>query len=404
MRHREPIVHWTSTDRWRCGLLSAAAVFLGYASVTYSLAQFLTESNPELAHRLAPYDGRVSARLAASLAGPDAKASDRVRSDALARRALGDDPTVVMAVATLGINAHARGDVATARRLFAYSQRLSRRDLQTQLWAIEDAVGRGEIVEALQHYNVALRVWPDSSELLFPVLASASTEPEIRRALIRTLAEKPSWSNSFVNYLASNGPDPQVAAQMFSDLARVGGFVPDYARAGVINALIVRGMPDKAWAYYASSHVADRRRSRDPRFTANLQTPSQLDWLPASGGDIITSIHSGIFEFSAPSGIGGPLIQQVQFLPPGDYVLSGHSSGIDLGDETHPYWVLKCQDGRELGRAVLPNSVQLNGNFSGRFSVPVTCSLQTLALVARPSDAAGGIAGQINWVQLAPEE
>jgi hypothetical protein len=382
--------------------LGVGALVLSYFSVTFSIAQLIVKDNPALARALAPYDGTVAASLAASLAGPDASMADRRRADALAREALKRDATSVVALSTLGIDAQVRGDSDAARRYFGNAEHLSRRDVQTQLWGIEDAVGRGKIDEALRHYNIALRVSPRLSDLLFPVLASASAEPEVRRELVRTLATKPLWSNSFVNYVANNGPDPRKTAQLFSDLTRKGVVVPDYARAALINALIVRGHPDRAWAYYATRRGVDRNRSRDPRFAANLETPSQLDWLPTNGASLTTSIQNGIFYFAAPPSVGGALLQQVQYLTPGDYALSGHTTDIDQADDSRPYWVLRCQDGKELGRVDMPNSSAANGRFTGRFRVSADCPLQTLALMARPSGAAGGLSGQIDWVQLEP--
>lgn len=388
-------------------VLAAIAALLGYHAATFSLAQALAASDIALAHRLAPHDGRITARLAASLSGPDAVEADRRHADRLARLALRQDPTAVVAVSTLGLNAAARGDTAAARRLFAHAQRLSRRDLQSQLWAIEDAVGREDVPGALRHYDIALRTHPNVAEVLFPVLATASGDPAIRTALIRTLAGKPAWAESFISHVAGQGPDPRATAALFRGLARAGVAVPEAARAAAIDALIARGLAGEAWAYYASTRPgADRRRSRDPRFAAALEAPSQLDWVPVNDAGVSSSIQrggrGGIFDFAAPASAGGPLLRQLQLLPPGRYRLAGHASGIEQAERSRPYWTLTCRDGRELGRVVLSNSTDAGGDFGGAFSVPPGCAVQTLALVAQPTDAVAGLSGQIDRVQLTP--
>ncbi|MBM3929379.1 MAG: hypothetical protein FJ335_13135, partial [Sphingomonadales bacterium] len=143
-----------SPKEWAVRLaLAAAAAVLGYYSITFSIAQVVVTRDPALAYALAPYDGRITAAYATSLAGDDATLEDRARADVLAKRALQQDPTAVAAVATLGVNADIRGDKAAARRYFAYAQKLSRRDLRTQLFMIEDAVQRGDIPEALRQYD-----------------------------------------------------------------------------------------------------------------------------------------------------------------------------------------------------------------------------------------------------------
>nr|WP_294811023.1 hypothetical protein [uncultured Sphingomonas sp.] len=385
------------------GGLAAVAVVAGYLAVTHSLAQVLVKDNVDWAHVLARSDGRITARLAASFAGSKATDADRWRADQLAREALRQDPTAVVAVSTLGLNAQVRGSTAEARRLFAYSEKLSRRDLQTQLWAIEDAVGRGDIASALRHYDIALRTEPDASQILYPILSSASADPDIRPFLIKTLAAKPPWWDSFVNYLASNLPDPRSTAQLFVGLRRGGLDVPESARAGVINALISGGFTEDAWAYYASTRRGiDRRMSRDPDFTANLVAPSQLDWVSINEGGISTTIQQGIVDFAVPASVSGALLQQMQTLPLGNYRLEGHSIGIEQAENARPYWTLRCQDGRELGRIILPNSSQGGGKFSGQFSVPAGCPVQMLVLTASPSYAVSGLTGQIDRAQLSP--
>lgn len=391
------------------GTLAIGAAGLGYVSVAQTLGYGLRTSAPARAHALAPTDGRVTAALASSLSGVDASAADRRRADDLARLALRQDPTAVTAISTLGLNAQSRADTTHARRMFAYAQTLSRRDLQTQIWAIEDAVGRGDITAALKHYDIALRTSRNAADLLFPILGTAMVDPTIRRALTLTLAARPAWGAAFVEYVAGNGPEPRTTAQLYADLSRKGIQIPDGARTAVINGLIANGFINEAWAYHASyTPGADRRRARDPRFTAVSTAPSPFDWVVLEDAGLSASIQhgdtGGVFDFSATSGVGGPLLRQMQLLPAGDYILDGHSSQIEQPASSTPYWILTCRDGRELGRVVVPNSLTNGGNFMGRIRVPADCPIQTLTLMARPSDAVAGVSGQIDRVRLFPAD
>lgn len=384
-------------------LLAVGAVAAGYAGATQSLAYMLRGGDVASAHALVPGDGRVTAALAQRLAGADASNEDRARADALARTALRQDPTAVAAVGTLGFSAQLRGELAGARRLFAYAQALSRRNLETQLWAIEDAVGRGDVADALRHYDIALRTSPSAGDLLFPVLAEAAIDPAIRGALVATLADKPAWSEAFINRVAAGAIDARGAARLFLALSKAGVLVPEGAKAAAVGGLIKAGAEEEAWAYYASIRSgADRRRSRDPRFAAALTTPSPFDWTPIAEAGGISSIQAGAVDFSVPASVGGALLQQMQMLPPGAYRIEGHSAGIDQPDGALPYWVLTCWRGDELGRVVVPNSAQAGGNFTGSFRVPAGCPVQTLTFVARPSDMVSGLSGQIDRVQLSP--
>lgn len=396
------------SKRWIIRGLSAAAIgIVGAFFATHSMAFLLRSSKAATAHALAPYDGRITALAAAFIANAGATPRDRFNADALAKLALRQDATAVVAVSTIGLNAQVRGQVTAARNAFGYAETLSRRDAQTQLWAIEDAVQRDDIDGVLRHYDTTLRVTPSLSEMLFPVLSAASNDPQIRVALIRTLRSKPAWMEGFINYAATNSTDPRSTAQMLTAIARAGGNVPEAAQASLISKLAATGFSIDAWNYYAANQRgADRRISRDPRFATHTENPTVFDWTVVQAAGISSSIQRegshGIFDFSAPAMIGGKLLQQTQLLPIGEYRLEGHSIGIDQSENARPYWLLSCQDGHEIGRIVVPNSNNANGRFEGMFTVPQGCPIQTLILVAQPSEAIGGLSGQFDYVQLAP--
>lgn len=397
-----------STAEWVVrALLAVLAAITGYIEVTRTLAYTLRKGNIELAHALAPSDGRITGLLAQTLIQNNPTAAGRARVDRLARTALRQDPTIVPAVFSLGLSAQVRGDIKHARRLFTYSNVLSRRDINTQLWAIEDAVRRSDVDGALLHYDISLRTSRTAADLLFPILAAAINDPEIRMSLTRTLATRPAWRDAFVIFAAVKGPDPRATARLFIDLRHAGIPVSGTASGEIVNLLVFRGFLNDAWAYYSTVHPsADRRRSRDPKFADGGASTSPFDWNPINDGGINSSIQraekGGIFDFSVPASIGGPMLQQRQILPPGKYRLDGHSIGIDQPDESRPYWVLTCSTDRELGRVALSNSTEAHGTFRGSFSVPEGCPVQTLTLVARPSDKVSGVAGQIDRVQLYP--
>lgn len=404
MPRRVAAARWPSAEWAIRGVLAFIAAAVGYYSVSFTLG-YVLKANPAQAHVLAPHDGRITARLAQELMTARTTEVARREATRLAHLALKQDPTAVRAVIALGLAAELRGDSTSARRLLAYAEALSRRELQTQLWAIEDAVARNDIPGALKNYDIALRTSRAAADLLFPVLAPAVADPAIRSALVSVLAAKPTWGPGFIGYVVSHSPGPLETSDFLLRLGRAGVSVTEEVSAAAINALIAGGFPDRAWSYYALLRPgAARNMSRDPRFTAEVNYPLPFDWVSLNDAGVSASIqrgrNGGIFEFSAPPSVGGPLLQQMQMLPPGDYSLEGHSIGLDQAEGSHPYWVLRCHGGRELGRVAVPDSTQNNGVFAGRFSVPAGCPVQTLVLIARPSDSASGLAGQMDEVRL----
>jgi len=395
---------WAGRVALACGI-----AVLGYQSVVFSVAQVMARSHPESADARISYDGRLGAAHAAALTtAADVTAGERAQAEILSHAALRRDPTAVSAVASFGIATLARGDTADARRLLAYAQMLSRRNVPTLLWSIEDAVGRGDIPGALRWYDIALRTHPDLSEILYPVLAQASRDAAIRAALVRTLAAKPPWSASYVGFAAAQRDDPQNTAALFAGLRARGVAIPPAAQTSVVGVLLDAGNVYEAWRYYTAIRPgATRSRARDPRFATLLDTPSAFDWITLSDNSLAASIQrtrdGGVFEFAAPASIGGPVLQQVQLLPAGTYRLSGHSDGIAQEARALPYWTLTCRtDARELGRVAMPNSAQAGGAFAGTLTVPANCPVQVLTLFVQASDAIGGTSGQIDRVMLAP--
>jgi hypothetical protein len=383
--------------------LAGAVAGIGYLSVLQSLAVALPVSQIERAYALAPGNGRIAARLSEVLSGPGATREDRARAARVARAALQHDPTAVGAVATLGLDALIRGDEVEAKRLFTYSQRLSRRDLRTQLWAIEDAVARGDISGALKHYDIALRTKTTAPELLYPVLSNAIANQEVRVGLVKTLAARPIWGDSFVYYAAANSSEPGTTAELFKGLRRIGYPIPDRANKALVNALLADNAFEGAWSYYAVIREgADRHRSRDPDFEAMLEAPLAFDWIAENSAGVSAAFQPGLFDFAVSPSVSGQLLRQQQMLPEGEYVLEGHSVGIDQPPNSRPYWTLNCRGGRELGRLQLPNSSEAEGRFTGRFTVPANCPVQVLALIARSSSEIAGLTGQIDHVLLRP--
>jgi hypothetical protein len=388
-------------------LATLAVGVFGALAVTHTAAYQLRSLRPELAYRLAPYDGRIAALAAAYRSAPGALSEDRRAGDVVASQALRLDPTAVVAASTIGLNAQVRGDVPQARRLFAYAGLLSRGEIQTELWAIEDAVARGNVGDALTHYDIALRSTPTLSQMLFPPLTSASTDPEIRASLIKRLAAKPSWGSDFIIHVAVNTSDPKSAAQFFGSLHRAGVAVPDYARAYLLGTLLNDKATDSAWEYYAMLvPQADRRKSRDPHFAGTMDPPSRLDWViePTQGmnASIQRTDRNGIVDFTAPPMAAGPVIQQLQVLPAGSYIVRGHSLGIKKQPDDKLYWSLNCENGIEIGKVDVPDSANSGGRFKGVLNVPVDCPLQKLALMVYPAENSVGVSGQIDYVQLEP--
>lgn len=390
-------------------LLAGIAGWIGYLSVMQSVALAWSDNRTKEAYALAPNNGGIAGRLSLLLSRPEMSKFDRAHAVVIASEALRQDPTAVEAVATLAADAFARGDKTEGERMLIYSQKLSRRDLRTQLMAIELAVDRDDISGALNHYDIALRTKKHAPKLLFPILTSALSDPAIRTALVKTLASQPRWGADFIIHAARSEADPTASAAFFHALQSARVAVPGTAGVALMNRLLAAKLFDDAWVFYATTRPgSDMLQSRDPTFKSLLDTRSAFDWNAVNSLGVSTTILSdsagGLFDFTVSMGSGGTLLQQLQMLPPRVYTLEGHSTGIEQPLGSRPYWTLRCQTGGEIGRVELPNSSQAEGRFHGTIRVPADCPVQMLLLMARSSDDIRGVSGQIDRVLIRPAE
>ncbi len=385
--------------------IGLAALTGAYFAATHALANVLKDVQPDQAFALAPWDGQVAARYARTLIPTDLDAAQTTRADAVARTALRREVTALDALATLGLDAQIRGQDAVARRYLALAQRLSRRDVQVEFWAIEDAVGRSDVAQAVRHYDIALRTSPESRQLLFPVLAEAIADPAIASAMTRLLATRPYWTPDFIFYLAKDAPDPVSAAAFFDRLYAANVPIGNAPRSVLISSLIARGEVERAWSVYAARQPGTTRmQSRDPRFLNDQDSRSAFDWQTFGNGGTSTAIErdtdGNVLTFSVPPGGGGLLARQLLLLTPGSYALRSRTSGIALPATVRPMWTLTCLDGRAIGQVPLANSADANGMTTGRLTVGTDCPAQYLSLMARPSDIA--VQGSILEIDVRP--
>ena len=390
-----------SLARWPKFALALLTIFAGYFGTTFSIAQVLAPQAPRLAYTLAPYDGRLAASLAAELLNDGADATERGLAVRLAKLALRRDATAIKAVGTLGLDAQLRGNDAMAIRLFSYIEKLSRRDVTAQLWWIEYSVAHEDISGALRHYDTALRTAPGISDTLFPILAPAAVDPNVRRELLKVLKAKPRWTSDFVQFFAANIKEPQAVFQFYTGLSRIGIRPPDLPRAQAINVLVDAGKLDDAWALYRTWNPGAARGTVNfARFKGNPEIASKLDWLLINDGTTSTSLQEsgagGVVDFTVPPNTATSIMQQSLLLPTGSYRLSGHGGAGDPGVPP-PYWRLACEDGRELAR-ISTSRNGAKGVFAGTFAVPGNCTVQLLTLMSQSVDTPSGLAGQISEV------
>lgn len=392
---------------WLRGLLALASAILGLMALAASAANVIVKVDPVQAESLSPGNGTIMAAAAkerfASSSGVE-KAAQAARVASLAVR---EDATAVDALLVLAFHAQIAGDQPRSNRIFAHVNRLTRRELQPQIWAIEDAISQGDIERALHHYDIALRTSVEAQAMLYPTLATALAEPRIRSAVLQIVASRPIWTESYFTFLSNRTQEPTSAMQFFQEAREFGIAITEENRAALVNHLFAKGEFRNAFRYYASYRPdVDASRSRDPGFTGGTKHRTVFDWTtgqePGLSASILANGSQGVVEFSLSPGFQGTLIEQTQILPAGKYRISTSVVSIDQPANLRYEWVLMCLQGPELGRIRIPATPVQGGVPADEFTVPQGCPVQKLAMEVRSTSAASGVTGRIERAELSP--
>lgn len=388
-------------------LLCAGLLVLLIYSARSSFALSVGQRDPGTAYRVAPWNARVGAIYAASLLVPNVTREQIRIAASVARSALLRDPTNASAAATIATTTAFANDVQRARRQFIYSERLSRRLLTTQLWLIEDCVARGDVPGALRHYDTALRASSSAGRLLYPILAKAISDPNVRRSVVDILAAKPLWAPEFLTEIGLRGPDFVAASNLFASLRQRKVSMEPALENQLMAKLVDAGEYERAWQYYVLINPKERGSLvRNGDFRAMSATPAPFDWLATSEGGATASAdwQNGrtFLHFQTAPGEGGALVRQMTLLNKGRYALSGRVRSLSAVANERPYWRVMCLSGVEISRASLPQAGEDGTPFSIEFAVPENCRAQYLVLTSDPTDGLEGVSGELEAIGLRP--
>jgi hypothetical protein len=164
------------------GIMAATAS--AWATGAFTFAMTSAASAPDRAAQAWPLSSALSGQAAALASRSNGSQSDMAQANVLARRALAHSPINVEAVRTLALVQAASGRADSAHRLIKYAETLSRRDVPTQMWLIEDRVAANDIPAVLLHYHRAMQTSREARSLLSPILAQAANNPADKTGVV----------------------------------------------------------------------------------------------------------------------------------------------------------------------------------------------------------------------------
>jgi hypothetical protein len=386
-------------------------VALGIVASAFSLAlaasTLIRSGNPDLAARIMPIDSLAASGRAEQLMMTDLL-NEPKQVAAVARSALRLQPINPTAFQVMGVAATAAGDTQTGRALIVEAQHQSRREAPVQFLLIEDAVRRGDIREALAHYDIILRTQPNSHALLFPTLLDALKEPAIRTALSPYYHTERTWAPQFASYALANSKD--LDALVALELEAGGLENPQFAHdqsAGLIARLVQEKRFAAARRVYLAMHGATSQRLVDAGFSgADIDGRfGAIGWQTGTEADassILAKDAGNRLEMllSASALTSTKIATKLLYLRPGKYRVDvalsrfegedGAAVGVQIrcpaltGDQ--PVW-------SEQGRAKM---------IGGEFVLPAGCDAQYLDIVAIGGSSGSMLDATVRSVTVRP--
>jgi hypothetical protein len=370
----------------------------------------LRERFPAFAATFGPFNARAKAvqaeqLLVAGRGGPAARAEAR----SLAQAALLRDPTVVAAWRNLAIADFTPQRAGVTARLFGLIERMSRRDVPTQLWLIEERVRQNDIAGALQHYDIALRTAPEASQYLLPVLVSATGNDGIIGPLAALLRTDPPWRQSFLFTLAQAPPSGRNALRLVESLVAARLPPRPDIMATLIDKVAAARDFDSARRLYSLARPGNADAFVRNGGFSGAAPFSTFEWAMVGEGDLsadqINMDGAGdgnVLEVRAARGAGGIVVQQMLVLAPGRYRISERSGPLS---ETRPvglYWRIVCANRANSVVAEIPIArSRAAGAAAPAWQVPAgDCPAQWLALAVRPGAAAADAGAWVDAVAI----
>lgn len=369
-------------------MTAAAALLIAYGAFSASLVNIVASANPKMALSfdanspvalVAAADALALRGMSADQAGPfDRMARSSVSAQALNPRAL----------RLLAMTPDPAMRDAKRWALLDLSQRLSRREIGTQLLLIEKYAQTDAIAATLKHYDLALTTDQGSRDTLFPILAAAIEDPAINKEFSNYLASHHPWIDPFIRFKletdkgsnvlvdAANAArvKPQGAAfaemkqHLFERSVRTG----NYAAARTFQ---------RRYAFSDASLLTSASFSPGAKSSMDAILRWRLFELPYMVPEIGRSAPTSPYRLSVAtsSSARGTVAAKLLLMPPGRYRVDIAYGDVKLTSATVATWTLRC-----IGAAA--DSVIWSSNAAGRaptFSVvaiPSQCGAQDLEL------------------------
>ena len=382
------------------GLAVAAAAGINAA------ANYYQHIEPDIALSLRPDDAvALTVREDRRLAGTDVTAAQASASAVAARQALRSEPLSTVALRQIGIADSFAGRSGEAFAIMRLSHRVSRREMGTLIWLVDNSISRNDPAAMLGYIDEALTTHSGATDVLVPALAAALFDPVVRSGVIHFLRVDRPWVYEF---LARASSEQGAAAQaagivMASGVLGKSGSTPIDGR--ILTDLVQQGRFRLAATYIEHMARKGPNPSRDIRITPATTNPG----LGPFGWTVIDRQNVGArwtgvdaIDVHAASDQRGVVLSRTLVLAAGDHMLSQALEAPTTGGVATATWQMSCLSPKaaapfwiETARGSRPATLSRSV-----IHVPQGCEGQQIELVVSSDDDQGEASLTVKLQQL----
>lgn len=379
--------------RW----LAAAALIAAPFATRDTIASVARVERPSLAERLRPWDP-VALAVRTDRQLVRARSAGQASLPALSRirQATDADPLHPEMLRLAGLVAAEHGDDATARARMQVAERLSRRDIATELWLAEDSARRGDSAGAIARYDAILSVHPGTRTQFFPVLTAALAYPQVRKAVMPYVRRDASWALPLLAHATTQEemPAPRHIALLIEEGDLLRGNLSrqtDQFAAALLRRLLREGEYRHAFALAGRRAGPAKHQLGALTLTPESTAPelAPFTWQLARGAGVMAVLdEQNRVQVRVARDRKAVVLSRVLALAPGVYEL-GATTGVPAENPVlSAGWSWYClSGGREaaIGTAALPSE---RGDATSVFpiEVPPGCEAVRIELTVEADD------------------
>ena len=390
-------------------VLSIGALGLAWGAASHTIGLIARNKNPELALKVV-HDEPIALAILADKKLTEAKsAADTKESGELALESLRGQALNPRALRVIGFVKDANGQSEQSAVLIKASALLSRRNLGTQLWLIEEAIKKNDTKEALRQYHLALTTSPNAKDILFPVLTKAIANQEIAKELVPYVKSNEEWIVPFIQ-LASQDKDAIIPiADIVIEAGGIkAGLKSDQVRGALMERLSQQGDLLRAAKIFQTIDNAPVNILSSPALTTASfdQAYVGVGWAlmvdPSLGGEVSGAGDTKIMTVYASGGKSGRVARKPLLLKPGQYVLRVGYSDLVSNPNSIIRWQISCA-GEGKATSIASGASPTGANVSKAtlaFTISPSCNGQFLDLLMTGGDGRNASEVTINSVEI----